>query len=216
MGFAISWLAFKGMSADEACAAFEAVRTGETAPDLGPDLLGLELPGWYLVFVEDRGDYAGVTFGFAEHEALPIEVLTYDMVDSAGSYRLESHIAGTLQWSIWSDSNQGPELLIEGKLPLSPDEIRSRLEERQKRQYPTLDLNAPDQELPAELGLILTGFHHELYDESIVMEVLKLPRIDARNAARAAAAAAGEQDWPELPRSGYRTMSAQRPWWRFW
>lgn len=212
MGFAIGWLAFKGMSADEACAAFEAVRTGETTPDLGPDLLGLELPGWYLILVEDRGDYAGVTLGFAEYKALPIEVLTYDMVDSAGSYRLESHIAGTLQWSIWSDSNQGPELLIEGKLPLSPDEIRSRFEERLKQESPPYALPTQDQDLPAALGLLLTGFHHEFYEQAAEMEVLKLPKLDEKNAARAEKAAAQEESRPQLP----RTASTRRPWWRFW
>lgn len=216
MGFSISWLAFKGMSADEACDAFEAERTGETAPDLGPDLLGFELPGWYLIFVEDRGAYATAAHDFAPYKALPTEVLTFNMVDSSGSYRLESHISGTTQWSLWFDSSQDPELQIEGELPLSLDEIRSRLEERLKQESPTLRLDAEDQELPAELGLVLTGFHHECYEEAIVMEVLKLPKLDEENAARAAAAAARQQARASAPRTPHRTTSAQRPWWRFW
>lgn len=212
MGYSLTWLAFKDMSADEACAAFAAERTGEPVRRGTADLMGVALPGWYVIVVDNRGKYELEGLDFAVDKPQPNEVVSFDVTESTGYYRLQSHVMGELRWSLWLHSLEGPDLHVEGDLPLPLAEIRTRLRERLKREFPNAALEADDQydqELPAELGLALTGFHHEDGDLIDSAEVLRLPKWAEQEEARAAEQARMQAYVSEA-------RARRRPWWKFW
>ncbi|MEZ5668868.1 MAG: hypothetical protein R3F55_15780 [Alphaproteobacteria bacterium] len=231
MSFTMSWVAFKGMSADDACAAFGAERTGEMAPAESADLMGLELPGWYLILVDDRGAYDLAAHDFAQSQTLPTELLEFHIVENAGHARLESYASGEQRWSIWYDSNQKPALQLQGDLPPELAEVRARLEARRQREAPKSKSGAYDSDLPAEIGKALTGFRHDDVDDSTMAEVLRMlsqagPTEAADDASEGAPSSAGAtaagQTQPAAPRPSQppapspAVAGRARPWWKFW
>jgi hypothetical protein len=210
MGFSLSWVAIKGVTADEACSAMGFERTGKTSSELfGEELAGAELPnGMYLVFADGRGPFTMFNESYEHRPALPNEAVAFMCNDNAMMSKIACVADGKTRWSIVRyDSGEPYEL--EGEIPAEYHRLLAKAKEEQAKAGHEVDYLY---EVTAELGFHLTGYQHDRVQDHVRFEVLRAlpsspyaPRPSAMN--RSTRRSPSSLPWPG---------TGGRPWWKFW
>ena len=160
MGYALAWLAVKGMSPDNVrkVLRLDASQIYEECPEA--DYTGVNLGNWYVVLANGskgiritRADYARLS---NDREAIFCCVEEHVMFSQATGWRDGQRI-----WSVYHESDKGIEHLYEGgELPAEFEAIKSRLTNLQKT---AKDRDIVDYifDIPIELAKSITGFCHD-------------------------------------------------------
>jgi hypothetical protein len=173
MGFSLFWLAIKGASADDACAALGLTRAGGDSPYPDHTYSGAALPtGWYLVVGNDEGYEALLGKDMqalsGAHDVVACEVEEHVMFSSAASWHEGKRI-----WRLAHDSDKGIEHLdAEGQLPDDYETVRQEFSAEQAEEEDVDYIF----EIPLELARRLAGFKHdevEVDGQDVSFEELK-------------------------------------------
>jgi hypothetical protein len=155
----VEWMAFAGTSADEACGAVRAQRTGDYCGPLARDLTGGVLPGGRYLIVASGGDHAGISQRFPAMSELDGELLTLCWSgDFPEATQLRSWAKGGAAWSISPSQNGEAGFEVEGPIPDSFKRVQAQVEARQLEAMDTGEEFDHLWEAIFALGDSLTGF----------------------------------------------------------
>jgi hypothetical protein len=173
MGYAISWIAFKGTTAAQAAELLELTPSGEFDDSPEGMFSGAVFDkGWYVVLIDK---YAHRFVGArnlrrvsATTAVVAATVEEHVMFSSAEEWR-----GGQQIWSVTHEGESGPHNLEEsGSLPEQYPSIKQRLLAAQEEE----DRNAPEVDhifdVPLELAESIAGFKHDKAYET-KFEILK-------------------------------------------
>lgn len=210
MGYSVNWVAIKGASADEACAAMRFERTGAFASDpTSEQLAGCELPnGMYLVRADGRGPFSAFSELYAERPALPNEAIHFMCYDTAMMTTMGCVADGASRWSI-ARYDSGEPFELDGEIPAEYHRLLAQAKEEQGEDGGEVDYLYG---VTADLGMTLTGYQHDRVQENLRFEVLRaLPSSPYTPRPSTTNQATGRSSKP-LPWPG----TGGRPWWKFW
>ncbi|MGF1625814.1 MAG: hypothetical protein ACFCVH_13105 [Alphaproteobacteria bacterium] len=211
MGFSVNWVAIKGATADEACAAMGFERTGEFANDpTHKELVGCELPnGMYLVQADGRGPFTAFSETYAERQALPNEAIHFMCYDTVMMTTMGCVADGERRWSIMRYESGEP-FELEGEIPAEYHRLLAQAKEKQATAGDEVDYLY---DVTAQLGFHLTGYQHDRVQEDIRFEVLRaLPSSPYAPVAAPGRTGSARHSSKPLPWPG----TGGRPWWKFW
>jgi hypothetical protein len=157
MGVQVSWMAFQGITKEEALSRTSLRDTGRPGEMYGSDVIGAELPdGWFLIFANsDQFVY--------EYELEPLAAgcrfVTFEAFEIVMTSVAESYVDGELVWRITHGGEaRADDLFVEGSPPEGFTEIRDRLVEKQE-QDSTVDFIF---DIPVKIAaLLVCGFRHD-------------------------------------------------------
>jgi hypothetical protein len=170
MGYAISWLAVRGKTADEVRRLLRLHTTGEREEVPESPITGVDLPGgWYLVFADDFSYAQGCDLARLSSDA---EVVTFAAEEHVMYFAASGWTAGRQIWSVIHDAQQGLyHLEASGDLPEFFEDIRARHLSRQRAAGQCADVDHVS-DIPVELAANLTGFR---YDQDLPVEAGAAP-----------------------------------------
>lgn len=196
MGYAISWIAVRGKSADAVLDALDLARTGEFEDIPESPLVAAALPdGWTLVQAE--GFDAPLV---AARRLAPLSagatVLALGVEDHVMASELTAYVDGVEAWHVAHDAQLAPDhLLARGDLPEAYAGIAARLRAEQAEadaEGGGVDLI---HDIPIALGHALCGYRHDV-----------MPEADGE----------GAPPFETLVDRGGAHAAGARPWWKFW
>ena len=159
MGYALSWAAVRGGSADAVHTILELDLTGAREEVPESKVVGVGLPtGWYLVMFNRNA----IKAKFLERLSLLGEVVYCFVEDHVMLSVASGWLAGGLRWSVTHDCEKGRfHLQVEGQPPPNFDVIRDRLIAQQNAEGGEKSDTDYIYDIPAELARELTGFRHD-------------------------------------------------------
>lgn len=162
MGFALSWIAMKGATADEACVAQGLVRCGGEFDSPETTYAGAVLPtGWYLTV----GNSDAINFFWGEDMAALSRIrdsVVFSVEDHVMQYAVAYWRDGACVWSVIHDAQEGVyHLDVEGEPPAEFESLRAEFFGKQD------DEGGEDAdvdyicEIPTTLARRITGYQHD-------------------------------------------------------
>jgi hypothetical protein len=210
VGFSVTWVALRGMTADEACSAMGFERTGEISREpLSEDLAGAELPnGVYLMLASGDGPFMGLSENYDSGPALANEAIHFMCYDTAMITRIGCVADGQRRWCI-TRSEPGEPFELEGAIPAEYHRLLAKAKEEQAKAGDEVDYLY---DVPADLGLHITGFRHDRFEDDLHFEVLHaLP-----SSPYAPRTYSGRQSSGRRSAATAARASSGKPWWKFW
>jgi hypothetical protein len=160
VGFKISWVAFNGLSKEDALRTLNATDTGEADEYNETPFSGAELPGgWYIVFSNDFGFVTPTLLESLSSNCTLIACQLHEGIMFSASYGF-SHGIG--QWVVVHDRQDGiRDLTVKGTPPEAFEDIRVRISQEQ-------DDNGGDEsdvdyyfDVPVDLAESICGYRHD-------------------------------------------------------
>ncbi|SEG62021.1 hypothetical protein SAMN05421819_3862 [Bryocella elongata] len=199
MGFAMSWLAVKGVAPDLVLETLKLARNGEIDDFPAESAVSGKLlsTGWFVLAV-NRGDHKLVRPGTLQQLSALGEVVACNIEEHVMMSTAEAWRNGVQVWSVIHDAQRGiANLETVGDLPDNfhtiKQECAAELERAGGEKSDTDFLF----DIPVRLAQELTGFRYDAAgDDNTNFEVLVHVR--------------------EIPSVAAQTLASPRPWWKFW
>ena len=163
MGFAISWMAFKGKSKSDVLAAVQLRDTGESDEANESPISGDEFPnGWYVLFLNDY-DHALVKPASLAALSAGCEIIACQIEEHVMASSAVMYANGRRVWAVahQGDGDDIYDLTVEGTPPQNFAGIRQRLTKEQEGEGGRAADVDYIFDIPLDLACSICGYRHD-------------------------------------------------------
>ncbi|MHC4939786.1 MAG: hypothetical protein ACYTHK_12520 [Planctomycetota bacterium] len=152
MGFSLAWVGVRRRRKQHLLADLGLRDTGKRSELGEEDLVGLPMPGWYIVVSNHARHF---DYGCAEALSKGGEAICCAVEDGTGFAVAECFRNGREVWTVVIDADEPEAIEIRGRLPPGADEL---IEEAREND-PDAEVGLTD--VPIEIAHMVTGFRHD-------------------------------------------------------